>query len=225
MRILVVDDNRDIGASIIDYLEFNGHSADFIANGSAMLQLVKNNTYDLIILDVMMPGISGFEACQRLRENCSGIPVIFLTARDTLDDKLKGFDAGADDYLVKPFDMKELLARVNALGARGERRDTGKLSCADVHIDLQQHKVTRAGVPIGLNPIQFKLLELLVKNYPDVVTKNTLEYEVWGEEIPDSDVLRSQIYQLRSKLDKPFSRSLIKTVHRIGFKIECENDL
>ncbi|SFD51504.1 response regulator transcription factor [Pseudoalteromonas denitrificans] len=226
MRVLVVDDNYDIASSIVDYLEYNKHHADFAINGSSMLELVAQNSYDVIILDVMMPGLSGYEACEKLRQELmSNIPVLFLTARDTLKDKLQGFTAGADDYLVKPFAMEELLARANALSLRAIQHNTRLIEVFDIEIDLQKHSVKRQGSAIELPPNQFKLLVLLAKKSPDVVGKRTMEYTLWGEDIPDSDVLRSQMYQLRNKIDKPFSTALIKTIHKIGFKLAPNDNL
>jgi len=220
MRILVIDDHRDIACSIVDYVEMQGHVADYADNGDAMLELVKHNVYDVILLDVMMPGKSGFEACKILREQqCSNIPVLFLTALDTLDGKLEGFNAGADDYLVKPFAMEELMARVHALASRGSRQDVGETNIFDIQINHQTHQVLRQSQHVKLNNMQYKILCLLVKSYPGVVDKRTLEYEIWGEEMPDSDVLKTQIYQLRNRIDKPFTSHLIQNVHGVGFRL------
>ncbi|MGH1540046.1 MAG: response regulator transcription factor [Arenicella sp.] len=223
MRILVVDDHRDIACSIVDYIELQGHIADYADNGDAMLELVKHNPYDVIFLDVMMPGKSGFESCKILREQLScNTPVLFLTARDTLDDKLEGFVCGADDYLVKPFAMEELMARTQALANRGSRQDIGQTELLDLRINHQTHEVMRQNQPIKLNRMQYRILCMLVKNHPAVVSKNAIECEIWGDELPDSDVLKTQIYQLRSRVDKPFSTSLIQNVHGVGFKLALE---
>lgn len=220
MRILVVDDNRDIASSIVDYVELQGHIADYADNGDAMIELVKKNPYDVIFLDVMMPGKSGFEACKILRETLScNTPVLFLTARDTLEDKLEGFVAGADDYLVKPFAMEELMARSTALASRGGRLDIGETNILDLRINHQTHEVFRQGKPVQLNRMQYKILCLLIRHYPSVVSKDAIECEIWNDELPDSDVLKSQIYQLRNQIDKPFAGTLIQNVHGVGFKI------
>ncbi len=220
MYILVVDDHRDIASSIIDYIELEGHTADYADRGDVMLELVKNNTYDVIFLDVMMPGKSGYESCKILREDlfCK-TPVLFLTARDTLDDKLQGFTSGADDYVVKPFAMEELMARAKALISRGNRQDIGETQLLDVQINHHTYQVFRQNQPIKLNPTQYKIFCLLAKHYPNVVSKNVIEQGVWGDEIPDSDVLKTQIYQLRNQIDRPFSTSIIQNVHGVGFKL------
>ncbi len=226
MHILVVDDHRDIASSIIDYIELKGHTADYADRGDAMLELVKNNTYDVIFLDVMMPGKSGYESCKILREQLfCRTPILFLTARDTLDDKLQGFTSGADDYLVKPFAMEELMARANALTSRGDRQGIGETQLLDIRINYHTHQVFRQDQPIKLNPTQYRIFCLLIKNHPNVVNKHAIEQEVWGDEIPDSDVLKTQIYQLRNQIDKPFSTSIIQNVHGVGFKLALKNDL
>lgn len=223
MRILVVDDHRDIATSIVDYLEMRGHITDYADNGDTMLELVKENPYDVILLDVMMPGKSGFESCKILRQELlCNIPILFLTARDTLEDKLEGFMSGADDYLVKPFAMEELLARAQALASRGSRQDVGQTELLDLKINHHTREVFRQNKPVQLNRMQYKILCLLCRNYPGVVSKFALESELWGDEIPDSDVLKSQIYQLRSKIDKPFNHPVIQNVHGVGFKLATE---
>ncbi|MGH1441782.1 MAG: response regulator transcription factor [Cellvibrionaceae bacterium] len=221
MHILVVDDHRDIACSIIDYIEIEGHTADYADSGNLMIELVKHNVYDVIFLDVMMPGLSGYESCRLLREQAfCNTPVLFLTARDTLDDKLQGFISGADDYLVKPFAMEELMARAKALTSRGGRQDIGETKLLDIHINHTSHQVIRQNKTVQLNQTQYKILCLLAKHYPNVVNKNMIEHEIWGDDLPDSDVLRTQIYHLRGKIDKPFSSSIIKNIHSIGFKLE-----
>lgn len=219
MRILLVEDNSDLAASITDYLELLGHTVDIAINGLSGLQQASDNNYDLYILDVVMPKLDGLSLCHQLRNDyLDTTPIIFLTARDTLDDKLAGFAAGADDYLVKPFDMSELVARITALHKRSVGIEN-TLSIADLSINLNTEEVTVNGESIALSPYSYRLLVVLMQRSPRLVTREELEYLVWGDDVPDSDSLRSHIYKLRSKVDKPFNRTLIKTIKGRGFCI------
>src|SRR5690606_19575352 len=159
MHILIVEDNRDIAENIADYLEPLGHSLDFAADGLSGLHLAATRAFDVIVLDVMLPGLDGIELCRRLRaEGHSSTPVLMLTARDQLEDKLSGFEAGADDYLVKPFSVKELEVRLKALAKRGRRGDGRQLRVADLEYNRDTLEARRAGQRLELNPIQRRLL-------------------------------------------------------------------
>lgn len=218
MRILLVEDNRDILANLTDYLELKGYTVDCAQDGMTGMHLAVTESYDLAVLDVMMPGIDGFTLCQRLREARNNLPVIMLTARDTLDDRLQGFSSGADDYLVKPFELSELVARIEAVLRRAHGASR-LLTVADLSYDLDSLEVKRAGNAIKLNPIGLKLLEVLMQRSPSVVRREQLEEAVWGDDCPDSDSLRSHIHQLRQLIDKPFATQLLHTVHGIGFRL------
>lgn len=218
MRILVVEDNRDILANLVDYLEIKGYTVDCAQDGLSGLHLAASQSYDLAILDVMLPGMDGFTLCQRLREGRNNLPVIMLTARDTLDDRLQGFSSGADDYLVKPFELSELAARVDAV-LRRSRGVSRVLTVSDLSLDLDSLEVSRQGKMIKLNPIGLKLLETLMRRSPSVVRREQLEEAIWGDDCPDSDSLRSHIHQLRQSIDKPFVTPLLQTVHGIGFRL------
>ncbi len=218
MRILIVEDNRDILANLVEYLEIKGYTIDCAQDGMSGLHLAATQHYDLAILDIMLPGIDGYTLCERLREGQHHLPVIMLTARDTLDDRLQGFTSGADDYLVKPFDLSELAARIEAVlrRTRGVQR---QLQVGDLTYDLDTLNITRAGQTIKLNPICLTLLETLMRKSPSVVKRDVLEEAVWGDDSPDSDSLRSHIHLLRQAIDKPFATALLHTVHGIGFKL------
>lgn len=218
MRILIVEDNRDILANLADFLELKGYTVDCAQDGFSGLHLAASQSYDLAILDVMLPGMDGFTLCQRLRESRNNLPVIMLTARDTLDDRLQGFSSGADDYLVKPFELSELAARVEAV-LRRTRGASRLLTVADLNLDLDSLAVTRQGKSLKLNPIGLKLLEELMRRSPSVVRREQLEEAIWGDDCPDSDSLRSHIHQLRQVIDKPFDTPLLQTVHGIGFRL------
>lgn len=219
--ILVVEDHRDIAESILDFLEQRGFSVDYAQDGVTGLHLAVSNRYDVIVLDVMLPGLDGVSLCRKLREQARrATPVLMLTARDTLDDKIAGLDAGADDYLVKPFEIRELEARVRAL----LRRQRGALAreiytVGDLVLDTSTLQVTRAGRSLTLTPIGLKMLTVLMRASPGVVSRQQLEREVWGDLLPDSDTLRSHLYNLRKVIDKPFDRPLLHTLASTGYRI------
>jgi DNA-binding response OmpR family regulator len=219
--ILVIEDHRDIAESILDFLEQRGFSVDYARDGITGLHLAVSNRYDAIVLDVMLPGLDGISLCRKLREQARrDTPVLMLTARDTLDDKIAGLDAGADDYLVKPFEVRELEARVRAL----LRRQRGALArevytVGDLVLDTSTLQVTRAGRSLTLTPIGLKMLTVLMRASPGVVSRQQLEREVWGDLLPDSDTLRSHLYNLRKVIDKPFDRPLLHTLASTGYRV------
>lgn len=219
MRILLVEDNADLAESIADYLHLQKHVCDFAYHGQAGLSAALKQQYDLYIFDIAMPNMDGLTLCQTLRNDYKDTtPVLFLTARDTLEDKLAGFDAGADDYLVKPFQLAELHARVRAIYQRyiGTSR---LLSLHDLSVNLETEEVIRAGDQIVLSPNMFTLLAALMQRSPSIVSREELEYLVWGDDLPNSDSLRSHIYKLRNLIDKPYQRALIQTIRGRGVRI------
>ncbi|MDR2012355.1 MAG: response regulator transcription factor [Rhodanobacter sp.] len=218
MHILVIEDNNDIAANIGDFLVDKGHTVDFAGDGATGMHLATTDNFDVIVLDLGLPGMDGLEVCQRLRQEArQQTPVLMLTARDTLDDKLTGFDSGADDYMVKPFALQELAARLEVLGRRGKGNKGRLLQLADLSFDLDSLMISRGGKLIQLNPIGMKLLQALMEAAPSVVTRQELEMCVWGETLPDSDSLRVHIHGLRNVIDKPFDKPLIQTRHGIGY--------
>lgn len=219
MKILVVEDNPQVAETIMDYLELAGHRLDCAYHGQAALQLLAEQRFDVIIMDVMMPRLDGLRTVERLRADGISTPVLFLTARDSLDDKLAGFRAGGDDYLVKPFAMEELEVRLQALALRGPRGDVGTLSFGELEVDPASGRASRAGVELRLGKIPFQILCLLVKRAPQLVSRQELLDTVWGDEEPDSDALRSHIYALRNALDKPFETSMLETLHGQGYRL------
>jgi DNA-binding response OmpR family regulator len=220
MRILIIEDNPDIAANLGDYLEDQGHTVDFAGDGVTGLHLAVVGDFDAIVLDLALPGMDGLDVCRKLRaEADKDTPVLMLTARDRLEDKLAGFETGADDYLVKPFELQEVAARLKVLTARGRRRSSRQLKVGDLSFNQDTLSVKRAGQEIYLNPIGLKLLQCLMKASPNVVSRGELEMEVWGEEMPDSDSLRVHIHSLRSAIDKPFDSQMIQTRHGIGYRL------
>ena len=220
MRILVIEDNRDILANILDYLELKGFIVDCAQDGLSGMHLALTQPYDLIVLDIMLPGMDGYQICQKLRQEAGiNTPIIMLTARDALDDRLKGLQSGADDYLVKPFALSELVARIEAVLRRSLGTKTRVLEVADLHYNLETLEVSRAGQALKLNPIGLKLLAILMQRSPAVVRREALEEALWGDNVPDSDSLRSHIHQLRQAIDKPFAVHLLHTIHGVGFRL------
>lgn len=220
MRILIIEDNPDIAANLGDYLEDHGHTVDFAGDGVTGLHLAVVNDFDAIVLDLALPGMDGLEVCRKLRSEAGkDTPVLMLTARDRLEDKLAGFDTGADDYLVKPFELQEVAARLKVLASRGRRRSSRELKVGDLVYNLDTLSVKRGAQEIYLNPIGLKLLHCLMEASPNVVSRGDLEMEVWGEEMPDSDSLRVHIHSLRSAIDKPFGSNMIQTRHGIGYRL------
>ena len=220
IRALIVEDNRGICENIAAYLEKHSYIMDFAYNGISAMHLALSNTYDVIVLDLMLPRMDGLRFCQKLRADGKiETPVLMLTARDTLDDKLKGFEAGADDYLVKPFALQELHARLQALYKRSRRKTDKLLVVGDLTMDRSTLQVQRAGRRVDLDPAGMKLLQRLMEESPYVVARDNLETLLWADERPDGDALRSHMYRLRQAIDRPFDSTLIHTVHRIGYRI------
>ncbi len=219
--ILLVEDNRGIAEMVGEFLERRGFSVDYASDGVTGLHLAVTNSYDVIVLDLMLPGMDGLDVCRKLRHDAKRpTPVLMLTARDTLDDKLVGLEAGADDYLVKPFEIRELEARVRALIRRDRRQvSTEVLRVADLVLDTATLRATRAGRDLVLSPIGIRLLTILMRESPRVVSRRDIEREVWGDLLPDSDTLRSHLYNLRKVIDKPFDKPLLHTIHSAGYRL------
>jgi DNA-binding response OmpR family regulator len=227
MRILIIEDNQDIVANLYGFFEPRGHALDSALNGYAGLALARENAYDVIILDVMMPGMNGVEMCRKLRgELLINTPVIMLTARDTLQDKLTGFDSGADDYLVKPFSLAELDVRLHALVRRSRHNVAGSttLQVGDLHFNTATYRAARGGRTLSLTKTGFILLKALMQNAPHVVTREHLEFQIWGDNPPDSDALRTHIHALRQALDKAEPYAMLHTVPGIGYQLTTPDE-
>lgn len=225
MYILVIEDNPDLVANLYDFLEPRGYVLDAAYDARSGLRFALENNYDAIILDLMLPDMDGLEVCRRLSDAGRDIPVIMLTARDTLDDKLNGFASGADDYLVKPFAMQELDVRLKALirRVRGEQ-SREKLRVADLMFDTLTLHVERAHQTISLPPIPLKILALLIRQSPRVVPRREIERRIWGDVRPDSDALRAHMSVLRTAIDRPFKKHLLRTVHGIGYQLVAPDE-
>jgi DNA-binding response OmpR family regulator len=232
MHLLLIEDHHDLAASIGEYLEEHGQTVDYAGDGLTGLHLCAVNRYDAIILDLNLPGLDGVSLCQRLRADArSAVPVLMLTARDTERDKLTGFDAGADDYLTKPFGAPELIARVKALMRRAKQytkeATTPSFSTGDLMVDFSQHQALRAGEPINLTPTEYRILAHLARNAGRVVTQDDLLTKVWGPAYRDeAHLLRVNIARLRQKVEpEPSNPRYVITRPGIGYsltKLEAE---
>lgn len=225
IRALIVEDNRDICGNIAEYLESQplatyNYVLDFAYDGVSALHLATTARFDVLVLDLTLPKLDGLAVCQQLRADPSfTTPILMLTARDTLNDKLSGFTAGADDYLTKPFALQELQARLEALYKRAQGKPTSLLTVADLSLNKATLQVERAGQLLELTPAATRILQKLMEEAPAVVSREELETLLWADERPDGDALRSHLYKLRQIIDKPFQTALIHTVHKIGYRL------
>lgn len=225
MRILIIEDEPKTAAYLRKGLTENGFIVDLAADGQEGLFLAKNTHYDLVILDVMLPKIDGWAVITNIRaDEQKQTPVLFLTARDNIQDRVKGLELGADDYLVKPFAFSELLARVRSLLRRGQTRQPNILHISDLEIDLLGHKVTRAGKRIDLTSKEFALLSLLARHTGELLSRTLIAEQVWDMNFDsDTNVVDVAIRRLRQKVDDPFPTKLIHTVRGVGYVLEMRN--
>ena len=220
MRILLVEDEPDIAAVIKLGLEQAHYQVDVEGDGRQGLQCAERHLYSLIILDVMLPGLNGFEICERLREEANPTPILMLTARDSVTDRVRGLQTGADDYLPKPFDFAELLARVEALMRRDRLYKSRVIRIADLEMDTSRHTVKRAGREISLTPREYALLEALAARAGQVLTRELIQERVWLDEESSSNTVDVYIGTLRKKIDFGYEPKLIQTVHGVGYTLK-----
>lgn len=221
MYILIVEDERRLAQVVRKVLEEEGHTVDVAHDGEDGLAMAMDGSHDVIVLDILLPGIDGIEVCQRLRAGRVDTPVLLLTALNAVDDRVRGLDAGADDYLPKPFAFQELLARLRALGRRRvQAREPDQIRTADLVLDLRRRRAERAGKTIELSPKEFALLEFLLRNEGRVVTRSQILDHVWGYDYsPDSNLVDVYVTYLRRKVDRGHKRSLIRTVRGAGYAL------
>lgn len=222
MKILLIEDNTDLALNITEFLEIKGHIVDYTGDGLSALNLVSRVDYDAIILDIMLPGIDGFTFCHKFRVDLEKeTPVLMLTAKDTEQDKLEGFKTGADDYVVKPFSLPELEARLIALSRRNKNQllTTKKLRVADLVYDQRTMELHRGDLLLSLKPVPRKILVLLMRNSHRVVTRREIEQEIWCDDPPNSEVLRSHIYAIRRQIESRGTEKLLHTIHGIGYRL------
>jgi two-component system OmpR family response regulator len=223
MRVLVAEDDEQLAASLRKGLRENGMDVDLAHDGDVAASMAGSDVYDVIVMDIMLPGRTGFDVIRELRASGLQTPVLCLTARDRLNDKLTGFSLGADDYLVKPFEFLELLARVRALARRPGEARPAKLKCADLELDPASRQVRRAGQRIDLTPREYSLLLYLMRRQGTVVSRMSVLDGVWGLNHDSlATVVDVSVNRLRNKVDYPFSRCLIQTVRGVGYCLTDE---
>jgi len=216
ISVLLIEDDVDLSASIADYLALENIICDFAYNGVSGFELANQGQFDVILLDINLPRLNGLAVCDSLRKSAIDTPVLMLTARDTLDDKLAGFHVGTDDYLVKPFALEELTVRIHSLSNRRSSQ-VKILQVADLQMNLHRHEIKRDNTVLTITPTGWKLLETLMRASPCVVTRSQLQQTVWSDQPPDSNSLKVHLFKLRQKIDKPFDKDLIHTLSGQGF--------
>ena len=219
LKVLIVEDERDIAANIWDYLEKRGYVVDHVIDGEQGLARSVEGGFDVIVLDLGLPRLDGLELCRRLRSAGSGVPVLMLTARDTLEDCLSGFEHGADDYMVKPFAMRELEARIRVLHRRGSPPNDEPLTRGELRYSPKSMLATRAGRSIPLTISQGRILSILMRESPNVIRREAMLTAVWGEEGGTYAALHTHVSTLRALIDRPFETPMLQTMHGIGYRL------
>ena len=221
MRILVVEDNHRLNQSLTSSLVHEGYSVDSAYDGQEGQDLAEMTPYDVILLDILLPQKDGLEVCRDLRRRRVQTPILLLTARDSIDDRVQGLDCGADDYLVKPFAMRELLARLRALLRRQQPYKQGQLAVGRLVVDPLSHTVEREGRALELTPKEFALLEYLMYHPNQVVTREMIEQHIWNYDFEcESNVIDVYVRRLRRKIDDPFTTRLLTTVRGVGYRLQ-----
>jgi two-component system, OmpR family, response regulator len=221
MRVLVCEDEELMAELVRQALDEEGHEVDVVASGERAIDAAARSAYDLVLLDVMLPGLDGFATCRRLRERGIGVPVLMLTARDAVDDRVRGLDSGADDYLGKPFSLAELLARVRALLRRGPADLRGRIAVGELEVDTARSTARRAGATIQLTAREIAVLELLMREHGRVVTREQILEHAWPEGAdPRSNVIDVLVRRLREKVDRPFGTTSLETVRGLGYRLQ-----
>lgn len=223
IRVLLIEDEYDLAQTLLQLMELAKMLPDHASNGIAGQALAQANNYDVFIIDIGLPKLDGLNLCKQLRAQGIDIPVLFLTARGSIDDKLEGFNAGGDDYLVKPFDNRELIARINALAGRRSALAT-RLCVSDLIMDCKQQLVTCNGHTVELTPTCYTLLEVLMRASPEIVSRDSLKNTLWGDEPPNSNVLKAHLYNLRRELAKFKHADLLHTISGRGWALRSDSN-
>jgi DNA-binding response OmpR family regulator len=219
MRILVVEDHADLAANLVDWLEAQNCTVTVAADGNSALQHASQQGFDAVVLDRMIPAPDGLQVCQSLRAAGVSTPILLLTALDSIDNRVEGLAAGADDYLIKPFAMSELWARLQALQRRASGQWSAVLKVGDLAYHPQQETAHRGGQPLALTPTLRTLLEVLMRASPHVVKRERLEWALWQDQPPTGDVLRAHMHNLRLVIDQPFETKLLHSVYGSGYRL------
>ncbi len=225
MRILIIEDEQKVAQALKEGLNNEGYRVDLAFSGEEGFYLLSTQKYDLLLLDLMLPGRDGLEILKSIRQKGMDFPIMVLTARDAVEDRVKGLDSGADDYLIKPFAFAELLARIRVLLRRSRNENALRLLLGDLEMDLVTRKVKRGGQEIALTAREFDLLELLLRNQGQIVTREMMAHEVWQtveRATPIDNLIDVHIARLRRKIDDPFEKKLIHTIRGVGFRLSEE---
>lgn len=227
MRILVVEDDASLAEALAEALIDQRYTVDIVTDGETAWEQLRTTSYDLILLDVMLPKLNGVHLCQRLRSHSYSIPILMVTARDTSIDKVIGLDAGADDYVIKPVDLPELLARIRALLRRGSSTSPPILTCGDLHLDPSTHEVYYKDELVRLTPKEYSLLELLLRNGRRILSRSIIIEHIWSlENPPEEDTVKAHIKSLRQKLRRVSApNDLIETVHGLGYRLKQQSGI
>lgn len=220
LKLLLIEDNATIASQLTEFLTGLGWAVDYAATGRHGLAQALQDVFDVILLDLNLPDMDGLDVCAAIKSGCSyNPPVLMLTARDAFEDKAQGFGQGADDYLTKPFDLRELKLRCEALSRRQSLHQSEQLEVGSLQLSISTREARREGQLLSLTHIGFRILQELARVYPEPISRSLLIHKIWGDEPPDSDALRSHIYSLRAALDKPFSTPMLKTLTNIGYQL------
>ena len=220
LRLLIVEDDKALAASIGEWFALDGHTCDYATDGRIALELISQAQFDVILLDLSLPRIDGLEVARRMRQSGNTTPVLMLTARDAIEDRVIGLDSGADDYVVKPFALNEVAARVRVLSRR-RLGDVQRLQIGSLELLIDERRAVREGLEIDLSPIGWRLLETLARWSPLPVDRRSLCFAVWGDEPPHENNLKVQMFKLRKAIDKPFETPLIHTVKGGGYRLDA----
>jgi DNA-binding response OmpR family regulator len=226
LNVLLVEDNAQIARQITTFLEGLKWQVDYADRGEVAVSLACDNIFDVVILDLNLPDIDGTVVCRKIKQNASNnAPVLMLTARDAYEDKALGFSAGADDYLTKPFDMRELALRCDVLARRPVQQNSRQLKVGRLTVDLNDHSATVEDTPLKITKTGFDILLSVVRSYPQAISKSLLMHQIWGNSPPASNALKSHIYSLRKALEGAFGHNVLLTVNNIGYKlVQLDND-
>ena len=221
LSILLVEDHTTIARQIVEFLDGLKWQTDHAATGALAIDLVMREFYDVVLLDLNLPDIDGLEVCYTIKEQAlRNVPVLMLTSRDSFEDKARGFKEGADDYLTKPFDLRELALRCEALARRNQLHVSSEICVGPLKLLLRENRALFKGTPVTLTLVGFKILLMLCKVYPHAISRSALMHELWGDNPPDSDALKSHIYALRKQLELASAHKIIVTIPHLGFRLE-----
>jgi DNA-binding response OmpR family regulator len=221
LSLLLIEDNQIIATQLTEFFEGHGWTIDYANNGIQGVELALSQNFDVILLDLNLPDIDGLEVCNRIKQQAKvNPPILMLTARDAFEDKAEGYGVGADDYVTKPFEFRELALRCQALARRHNLHKSHRIEIGELVIEQNESTAERQGQPLKLTNIGFKILLTLAQAFPQAVSRSNLIFKVWGDLPPDSDALRTHIYSLRNALDKHYESKMLTTITNVGYKLE-----